>query len=312
MQEMSIYYYRISSGKKSVYHKEFLEGSFIAVDFNLKQDLTHHHYEDWREFNHLFIPIYLTINPHKSKIAAGLACGMLHTVATVLVQGDIVLIANGSEQYSVGEIISDYYYVPSSHLCHRRKVRWLERSIAKERMSSELQSSIGSAAPVCNLNKYANEIQGLIESKVVSAEISTLEVNNTAVFALEKHLEDFLVSNWPSTDLGKAYDLLTDEADVIGQQYQTDTGAIDILAVSKDKKTLLVIELKRGRASDVVLGQIQRYMGYVKDELANSGQQVKGLILALEDDLKLRRALSVAHNIEFYRYQVNFKMVKAM
>jgi restriction system protein len=73
---------------------------------------------------------------------------------------------------------------------------------------------------------------------------------------------------------------------------------------------LLVVELKRGRASDVVVGQIQRYMGYVKDELAEQGQQVKGVIIALEDDLKLRRALSVAQNIEFYRYQLSFKLVK--
>jgi len=37
---------------------------------------------------------------------------------------------------------------------------------------------------------------------------------------------------------------------------------IDILAVSKDQKELLVVELKKGRASDVVVGQIQRYMGF--------------------------------------------------
>jgi restriction system protein len=30
----------------------------------------------------------------------------------------------------------------------------------------------------------------------------------------------------------------------------------------------------------IVLGQIQRYMGYVKDELAEADQQVKGVIIA--------------------------------
>ena len=84
-----------------------------------------------------------------------------------------------------------------------------------------------------------------------------------------------------------------------------------ILAISKDKKTLLVVELKRGRASDRVVGQIQRYMGYVKDELAEADQQVKGVIIALEDDLRIRRALSVAQNIEFYRYQLSFKLNKS-
>ena len=34
----------------------------------------------------------------------------------------------------------------------------------------------------------------------------------------------------------------------------SDTGPIDVLAVSKDKKELLVLELRRGRASDAVVG----------------------------------------------------------
>jgi restriction system protein len=59
-----------------------------------------------------------------------------------------------------------------------------------------------------------------------------------------------------------------------------------------------------------VVGQIQRYMGYVKDELAEPIQQVQGIIIALEDDLKLPRALSVTNNIDFYRYSVSFKLIK--
>jgi restriction system protein len=51
-------------------------------------------------------------------------------------------------------------------------------------------------------------------------------------------------------------------------------------------------------------------MGYVKDELAEENQQVKGVIIGLDDDLKIRRALSVTINIEFYRYQVSFKLFK--
>ena len=79
---------------------------------------------------------------------------------------------------------------------------------------------------------------------------------------------------------------------MIGQQYRSDTGPIDILAVSKDNKEILVVELKKGRASDAVIGQIQRYMGFVNEELLEDGQSVKGIIIALEDDLKLKRALN--------------------
>ena len=65
---------------------------------------------------------------------------------------------------------------------------------------------------------------------------------------------------------------------------------MDILAISKDKRELLVVELKKGRASDVVIGQIQRYMGFAQYELAEDNQTVKGLIVGLESDLRLRRA----------------------
>lgn len=119
-----------------------------------------------------------------------------------------------------------------------------------------------------------------------------------------------MVQNWSGTELGKLYDIYQEDGEIVGQQYQKDTGAIDILAISKDKKAILVVELKKGRASDNVVGQIQRYMGYVKEELAEENQMVKGVIIALEDDLRIRRALSVANNIEFYRYQVSFKLFK--
>ena len=96
----------------------------------------------------------------------------------------------------------------------------------------------------------------------------------------------------------------------VGRQYPSDTGPIDILAISKDKKELLVVELKRGRVTDTVIGQIQRYMGYVKDELAEDNQTVKGVIIGFEDDIKIHRALSVAPNIDFYTYKIQFNLEK--
>jgi restriction system protein len=51
-------------------------------------------------------------------------------------------------------------------------------------------------------------------------------------------------------------------------------------------------------------------MGYVLEELAEENQTVKGVIIGLEDDLRIKRALSVTNNIEFYRYQINFRLYK--
>ena len=44
--------------------------------------------------------------------------------------------------------------------------------------------------------------------------------------------------------------------------------------------------------------------------LAENGQTVHGAIIALEDDAKVRRALAMVNNIQFYRYQISFKLVK--
>ena len=126
---------------------------------------------------------------------------------------------------------------------------------------------------------------------------------------MEKHLEDFLVTNWDATELAKTFSIYRENGEVVGQQYPTDTGPIDILAISRDSKTILVIELKRGRASDKVVGQTLRYMGFVKDVLAGNEQIVRGLVIALEDDQGLRRALSMVPSIDFKRYEVSFRLL---
>ena len=50
--------------------------------------------------------------------------------------------------------------------------------------------------------------------------------------------------------------------------------------------------------------------GDVLGELAEQGQTVKGAIIALEDDLRIRHALRVTQNIDFYRYEVSFSLKK--
>ena len=51
-------------------------------------------------------------------------------------------------------------------------------------------------------------------------------------------------------------------------------------------------------------------IGFVKEELAEPGQKVKGVIIGLEDDIRIKRALSVTQNIEFYKYKISFKLIK--
>jgi restriction system protein len=57
------------------------------------------------------------------------------------------------------------------------------------------------------------------------------------------------------------------------------------------------------------LSNTAAYMGYVKEELAEENQSVEGVIIALEDDIRIRRALVVAPNIRFFKYQISFKLI---
>jgi restriction system protein len=307
-------YYRVMLGAQSVHAAECFAGNFIGADFGINQDLAADLPDAWRDFNAKFIPEYLAGHPDKTRIAAGLACGFLWTISKGVQQGDVVLCPNGAGQYRVGEVVGEYYYAPQQILPHRRPVKWLDTSIARAQMSPELKKAAGAFGTVCNLSRsgYADEVEKLLSGIAPPSLIATdPTVEDPAAFAMEKHLEDFLVQNWGQTDLGKSFDIYAEDGVVVGQQYETDTGPLDILAISKDKKQLLVVELKKGRASDVVVGQTLRYMGYVQEELAEAGQSVIGAIIALEDDQRIRRALAMTPNIQFYRYQISFKLVKA-
>jgi restriction system protein len=304
-------YYRVMLGQKSVHAEECFAGNFIGTDFGINEDLAKKLPEEWREFNKEFIPVYLASHPHKTKIGAGLACGALWTVSKGIQKGDVVLCPDGNGKYRVGEVSGGYYYEPGKILFHRRPVTWLAVTIDRMAMSEALQNSTGAIGTSSNITKYSEEIDKLIGGVTAPKIISTdASVEDASSFALEAHLEEFLVKNWPYTELGKDYDIYEEDG-IMAQQYDTDTGPLDILAISKDKKRLLVVELKKGRASDAVVGQTLRYMSFVHDELAEDGQTVLGAIIAHEDDQRIRRALTMTPNIVFYRYKVSFNLVKA-
>ena len=304
-------YYWIMLGRRSVHADVCKKESFNGADFAMKFSFEGNLPENWRDFNKHYIPKYLDINPGKSKIAAGLACGALHTVCKGIKLGDIILSPDCGGNYLIGEVKGDNFYKEDNTLPHRRNMLWYPKTVSRASMSQALQYSTGSIGTVSNVTKYAEEIEELISDnrpqKIISAD-ETIE--DPSVFALEKHLEDFLVKNWSNTELGKKYNIYEEDGELVGQQYLSDTGPIDILALSKDNKEILVVELKKGRASDSVDGQIQRYMGYVKDELCEDNQTVRGIIIASDDYLKIRRALSVAQNIDFYGYKIDFKLIK--
>lgn len=128
-------------------------------------------------------------------------------------------------------------------------------------------------------------------------------------FAIEKHLEDFLVANWESTELGKLYELIEEDGDIVSQQHPTETGPIDLLVKDRNSGEYVVIELKRGQTSDDTVGQLTRYMGWVK-KYKSGGKEVKGIVIAGSYDKRLVYALSMVPNTEFFLYRISFALEK--
>jgi len=189
-------YYKVMLGRGSAFAEEAKENDFIGADFEISVNLKFKLPDDWREFNKQFIPVYLKAQPDKTRIGAGLACGQLWTVSKGIQVGDTVLspTAQGSGIYMVGEVTGEYDYKAGQNLPHRRNIRWFTE-INRSDMTQELQNSSGGITTVINLDKYAKELDLLIENPGVQIKTSDDTIEDPSVFALEMHLEDFLVHN---------------------------------------------------------------------------------------------------------------------
>lgn len=96
---------------------------------------------------------------------------------------------------------------------------------------------------------------------------------------LEKQLEDYLEKNLSAINSDLVF---------VERQKPTEIGRIDLLTQRSSDDGYVVIELKRGHASDDVIGQCLRYMGWVRDNLS-SQRLVRGVIIG-DIDPKLELA----------------------
>ncbi|MCJ7543209.1 MAG: endonuclease NucS [Phycisphaerae bacterium] len=130
----------------------------------------------------------------------------------------------------------------------------------------------------------------------------------TGVFGLERYLQEFLVENWQSVGMLRDWELLEEDGEIVGSYYDTqEIGEIDLLGKRRDGKAWLVIELKKDQTSDSTVGQVLRYMGWVRRNLANRGE-VQGLIVCREMDRRLQYALDGQPNIRCMTYDVSFSL----
>ncbi len=70
----------------------------------------------------------------------------------------------------------------------------------------------------------------------------------------------------------------------------------------------VVVELKRSRVSDVVVGQISRYIGWVKKHLA-ADTPVSGLILSHEQDEDLKYSVLGHSGLTLKYFKIHLELV---
>lgn len=160
--------------------------------------------------------------------------------------------------------------------------------------------------------KITDPNQEIVDATEEEKDISTCSSSSVDRngFVLEKHLEDFLVANWEATELGKLYDLIEEDGDMVSQQYPTkEIGNIDLLVKEKKSGNFIVIELKKGMTSDQTVGQLTRYMGWVKNNKSD-GKKVEGIIIAGSQDKRLEYALEMVPDTKLFLYRINFILEK--
>lgn len=120
---------------------------------------------------------------------------------------------------------------------------------------------------------------------------------------MERDLENFLVNNLNLIEDGLK---LYEEDGRNGRQYPTDVGTIDLLCKKGDD--FVVVELKKGRSSDIVVGQISRYIGWIRENLSD-GREVRGIIIVHDFDPKLKYAVFAHEKLELKYYEIQIKFV---
>lgn len=122
--------------------------------------------------------------------------------------------------------------------------------------------------------------------------------------ALEEHLEIY----WKTSAFGKMGIALSSVAKygLAGRQVLTPVNAIDLLGYHEAQKTWWVIELKRGRPSDSVVGQSSRYLGWIQG--ARPAERAVAAIVAQAADAKLEYAVRANPNLSLWIYDAQLDL----
>jgi len=119
----------------------------------------------------------------------------------------------------------------------------------------------------------------------------------------EKEIEDYYVRNISEID----ENIEVVKSPSYGRQFSTHIGPIDILCIDKLTKEYVICELKRGQTSDETVGQLLRYMGWVKKHLEVSNKNVRGILVGSNFNEKLDYSLLGIQNQDIFKLVKKFE-----
>jgi hypothetical protein len=133
------------------------------------------------------------------------------------------------------------------------------------------------------------------------SEIECEGSEGSSEFAYEHDLRDYLARNLHLLEPGLR---LYNEDSITGIEFPAGGRFIDILAMDQSDQ-YVVIELKVSRGYDRVIGQLLRYVSWIKQHHAEPGQGARGIIVAKDISKDLLLACSELPAVKLYEYTLS-------
>lgn len=154
---------------------------------------------------------------------------------------------------------------------------------------------------VVRYRKFLNDkgFQGVSidpESIIEEADIITIQEETVQRFSLERDMQAALRRNIKSLD--PKLEIIDD-----GAERAVSSGLIDITC--EDNESLVVVELKAGKADSRAIGQILGYMGDLQEE--ENEKPVRGILVAHDFDKRARAAARVVPTLTLKKYSIEFQ-----
>lgn len=143
--------------------------------------------------------------------------------------------------------------------------------------------------------------------QVVKEEFQELAEEGSPEFAYEKDLQNYLAKNLHLIESGLT--LFEDEG-INGLEFPVGGRFIDILATDSDGN-YVVIELKVSKGYDRVVGQLLRYVSWIRKNQTEPGQSVRGIIVARHISEDLLLACSGVQGVQLFEYELSVSLREA-